>query len=230
MKKQNIFAPIKTATVSKTVMERIKEALINKTLKPGDRLPTETEMCESMDVGKSSVREAVKMLEVLGVVETRQGDGTFISSSIPANSVNPLVFQLLIDSGNNKSIMELRSMFEPAYTLLALKNATEEDIRRIMAACDSFREKVAQGTQNADDDLDFHIAILEATHNSFVIRIGVTVMQLFRASIVNSMRQIPQRAVIDHDRILAAFLKKDEVELHNAIVMSFEGWHSIMEE
>ena len=98
---KEIFKPVRNKSLSKMVMESIKEVLIQKTLKPGDRLPTETELCESLGVGKSSVREAIKMLEVLGVVETHQGEGTYISEKIPENSLNPLVFQLLIDYGNH---------------------------------------------------------------------------------------------------------------------------------
>ena len=97
---KEIFKPVRNKSLSKMVMESIKEVLIQKTLKPGDRLPTETELCESLGVGKSSVREAIKMLEVLGVVETRQGEGTYIAKKIAETSVNPLVYQLLIDDGS----------------------------------------------------------------------------------------------------------------------------------
>ncbi len=128
---KEIFKPVRNKSLSKMVMESIKEVLIQKTLKPGDRLPTETELCESLGVGKSSVREAIKMLEVLGVVETRQGEGTYIAKKIAETSVNPLVYQLLIDDGSVSDILELRRMFEPSYTLLALEKATDEDISRI---------------------------------------------------------------------------------------------------
>jgi len=224
------FIKFKNESVAKSVMEQIQSALINKTLLPGDRLPTEIEMCESMGVGKSSIREAIKMLSILGVVETRQGDGTYICSSIGEHSVNPLVYQLLIDDGNNTNISELRSVFEPAYTILALKKATCEDIKHIKNISESFKQKVEAKTQTADDDLNFHRAILEATHNPLIIRIGPTIMQLFYASIMNSMRQIPNRAVKDHDNILKAFLKKDEKALLEAIYKSFEGWLSMMDQ
>ena len=68
---KEIFKPVRNKSLSKMVMESIKEVLIQKTLKPGDRLPTETELCESLGVGKSSVREAIKMLEVLGISPER---------------------------------------------------------------------------------------------------------------------------------------------------------------
>ena len=162
------------------------------------------------------------------LVETHQGEGTYISEKIPENSLNPLVFQLLIDYGNHADILELRRIFEPAYTKLAMENATEEDVQRLCLACERFESKISQGCQEAEDDLAFHYAILEATKNSFVIRIGKTILQLFQASIGESMRTIPLQALSDHRRILQAFIKKDEQELICAVENSFQGWASVM--
>ena len=219
-----VFKPIKNGSLAKTVMEQIEEAMLNKELSPGDRLPTESELCKRVGVGKSSVREAIKMLEALGVIEIRQGDGTYIASSISEKSINPLVFQLLIDYGNNADILELRSMFEPAYVLLAMEKASRTDINKIKKVHEEFREKVGRGIQTADDDIAFHLAILDATHNAFIIRIGTTIMHLFLASITSSMKNIPQRAVSDHENILNAFIAKDKEALLSAVKQSFEGW------
>jgi len=219
-----VFRPIKNGSLAKTVMEQIEEAMLNKELLPGDRLPTESELCKRVGVGKSSVREAIKMLEALGVIEIRQGDGTYIASSISERSINPLIFQLLIDYGNNADILELRSMFEPAYVLLAMEKASQEDINRIKKVQEEFKKKVGCVTQTADDDIAFHIAILEATHNAFIIRIGTTIMHLFLASITSSMKNIPQQAVTDHENILKAFIAKDKEALLSAVEQSFKGW------
>ncbi len=221
---------IKSGPLSHRVMDEIKSALLNNSLHPGDRLPTETEMSDSLGVGKSSVREAIKMLEILGVVETRQGDGTFITNKQIEQHVNPLVYQLILLQGTNAQIMELRAMFEPAFCKLAVLNVTDEDILNIRKVHKTFCEKVSNGTQQADDDLAFHKAILQATHNPYVIRIGETVMQLFSATIEKSMKRIPERAVADHEAILAAFLSRDEGLLQNTLMASFDGWMSMMDE
>ena len=228
--KKNVFRPIKNGSLAKNVMVQIEEAMLNKELLPGDRLPTESELCRKVGVGKSSVREAIKMLEALGVIEIRQGDGTYIASSISEKSINPLVFQLLIDYGNNADIQELRSMFEPAYVLLAMEKATRDDLKKINRVHEKFKEKVSRGKQTADDDIAFHLAILEATHNAFIIRIGTTIMHLFQASITSSMQQIPDQAIKDHNEILHAFLRKDKKTLLKAIYKSFEGWLSMMDQ
>ena len=223
---KKVFKPIKNGSLAKNVMEQIEEAMLNKELLPGDRLPAESDLCKQVGVGKSSVREAIKMLEALGVIEIRQGDGTYIASSISEKSINPLVFQLLIDYGNNADILELRSMFEPAYMLLAMEKATNDDVNEIRKVHEEFKKKVNRGIQTADDDIAFHLAILESTHNAFIIRIGTTIVHLYQASITNSMKNIPQQAIADHENILRAFIAKDKEALLNAVRQSFKGWIS----
>ena len=217
---------IKTGSVVKMVLKRIEEAVINKELKPGDYLPPETELAENLGVSKSSVREAIKMLEAMGIVEVRQGDGTFIKQKPDANGINTLVFTLLLQQGTSMEIFELREMFEPAYTLMAMKKATSEDIERIKDTITRLEESVKQNKQSADDDLAFHYAILETTRNPYVIKIGSTILNLFKASIGMSMKRIPQIAIEDHKKIFKALCEKDEQALLKAVNDSFEGWKS----
>ncbi|AEE97885.1 FadR/GntR family transcriptional regulator [Mahella australiensis] len=227
---QALTKPVKTGSVVKLILDRIKEALINKELKAGDYLPPEAELAKSLGVGKTSVREAIKMLEAMGVVEVRQGDGTFIKEKCDVNGINSLIFALLIEQGSNIEIFELREMFEPAYMLMAMKKATPEDIELIGDTIKLLEDNIRLGRQQAEDDLAFHYAILNSTHNPFVISIGSTVLELFKASIGTSMKRIPQTAVEDHKKIFKAFCDKNEMELFRAVMASFEGWKSSLEE
>jgi GntR family transcriptional regulator, transcriptional repressor for pyruvate dehydrogenase complex len=227
-KRGSLSTPIRNSSVLAMVLERIKEALINKELKPGDLLPSETELVTNLGVGKTSVREAIKMLQALGVVEVRQGYGTIIKEGAGEELVNPLVFQLLTQQGTNRDILDLRIMFEPAYAQMAMRNATEEDIKAIESEVVNLESKTKSGTQGAEDDLNFHRAILNSTHNPYVIKIGETVLKLFEASIRESVEKIPQTALHDHKEIFKAFCKKDEVELQKAVMNSFKGWTDIL--
>ncbi len=221
---ESLTKPVKTGSVSKLVLERIKEALINKELGPGDYLPSETELAKNLGVGKSSVREAVKMLEAMGVVEVKQGNGTIICDHTDRNSVNSLIFQLILENGSEKDVLDLRMMFETSYTVMAMKNVNTEDIRKIEATIDIFEANIKAGKQEVDDDLNFHYAILESTHNPFVIIIGDTILQLFKTSIYKSVHQMPDVALADHKRIFNAFCVKDEKQVTDAIASSLEVW------
>jgi GntR family transcriptional repressor for pyruvate dehydrogenase complex len=217
---------IKTQNISFHVLERIKNMILNENLRPGSRIPTETVLAERFGVGKSSIREAVKMLEVLGVLDTKHGDGTFIRNEPCAELINPLAYQLLVLERTPNEIIELRAAFEPTFTTMAMKSATEDDIRRIDGTIKNFINNIQLGIQTAEDDLGFHYAILESTHNPFIILIGRTILQLFSASIDRSMHTIPDIAVKDHKKIFEAFRARNEKELLSAIKESYKGWIS----
>ncbi|MEJ2169861.1 MAG: FadR/GntR family transcriptional regulator, partial [Desulfobacterales bacterium] len=196
---------------------------------PGDFLPPEAELAKNLNVGKSSVREALKMLQALGVVEVRRGQGTAICKEPGEESINPLVFQLLMEKRRIQDLIDLRMIFEPGITVLAMKRATAAEIETIRETVVRLQKSIEAGVPVAEDDLAFHFAILEATHNPFVVRIGKTILQLFKSSISTSMRTIPQIALRDHQRIFEAFARHDEGELVEAVVASFEGWKKSLE-
>lgn len=208
------------------VVKKIEEALINREIKPGDFLPPEAVLANDLNVGKSSVREALKMLQAMGVVDIKQGQGTQIRAQLGERLINPLVFQLIIENNHPRDVIELRQMFEPAYTLLAVENATDEDIAIIQEMHDRFERAIRQGTETAEDDIGFHMAILRATHNQFVIRLGQTILELFKPAMIKSLKGNPKAALRDHSRILKAFLSRDADSVRDAIVKSFENWRT----
>lgn len=219
---------MKRPSVVNGIMQLVFDALLQNEIKPGDLLPSETEISEQLGVGKSSVREAIKMLSAIGIVESIQGEGTYIRTNVDESAVNPLIYQMVFMQETNEHIFELRYVFEPAYVQLAMENATQEDKQMIRIAAASLEEKVRLNTQTAKDDIAFHEAILNATHNPLVIRIGRTILQLFEASIQKSMMSIPQQAISDHTYIIEAFESKDPNLLHKAVITSFEGWKKML--
>ena len=223
-KTTSLGTPVKQASVVSRVIERIKEALMEKELQPGDYLPTETELTASLGVSKTSLREAIKMLQALGVVEVRRGHGTKIRERVGGNIIDPLVFQLILASGQTQDIIDFRIMFEPAYTLMAMNRANQTDIDRIAATIDDLETAIQNQRQTAREDLAFHLEVLRSTHNPLVIRVGETIMELFKTSIAYTVRHHPEIALRDHKRIFEAFCEKNEDKLTEAIIHSFQGW------
>ena len=220
----SLTTPVAKGSIVSVLIERIQEALINRELKPGDYLPSETELTKNLGIGKSSVREAIKMLQAIGVVEVKRGQGTVLREHLGDDFINSMIFQLILENGHTEDILDLRIMFEPAYSAMAMERATEEDIERIGRTIERLENAIGNGNPKAEDDLAFHLAILHTTHNPFVIRIGETILQLFKASISFSMKTIPEIALRDHKRIFKAFCEKNEEKLRKAILKSFEGW------
>jgi GntR family transcriptional repressor for pyruvate dehydrogenase complex len=217
-------APVGKDSVVSLVITRIKEALVRKDLRPGDYLPSETELTKSLGVSKSSVREAVKMLQAMGVVEVRRGQGTLVRQHPGPDYISPLVFQLIMEAGYPDDLVELRLMFEPAFSVMAMERATDEDRERIREAMERLERSVQSGSPVAEEDIAFHLAILKATKNPLVTRIGETIFQLFQPSINVSMTHIAARAVQDHRRIFEALCSGDPARLRAAVLKSYDGW------
>lgn len=223
-KTTSLNTPVGQSSVVDLVIERIREAILAQELKPGDFLPTETELVANLGVSKTSVREAIKMLQAQGVVEVKRGRGTKISENIGEGVIAPLVYQLLLARGTIQEIIDFRIMFEPAYTVMAMNRATQEDLDRIAATISDLEDAMKKNRQGASEDLAFHLEILRSTRNPLVIRVGETILELFKISIGYAVTHYPEIAFRDHKRIFEAFRKKDEEKLREAIFLSFEGW------
>jgi GntR family transcriptional repressor for pyruvate dehydrogenase complex len=219
-------APGARISVVGYVLDCIKAAIVRRELKPGDMLPAETELSARLGVGKTSIREAVKMLQAVGAVDIWQGHGTVIRTEPGPDMLSPLVFQLLLKEGTSAELLEFRKLLEPNYTLLAQRKATDADIDDLEQMVVRLEERIANGLQTVEDDLAFHRAILRITRNRYMIAIGETILELFRSSIEKSIRDIPQVAASDHRAIFLAFKSGDPERLHRAVETSHEGWTS----
>jgi GntR family transcriptional repressor for pyruvate dehydrogenase complex len=215
-------------SVAQEVVERIKQSLIRGDLKPGDYLPSESAMTGSLGVGKSSVREAIKMLEAIGVVETRRGQGVVIRQE-PGNSLaDPLAFGMILARGMTSDVLEFRRMFEPCYTLQAMQKATPDDDRKVARAIEAMELAIERGEQTAHHDAEFHRSILYATRNPMTIRVGETLISLIEAALATSMKTLPIQALNDHKAIYEGFKARNEGKVIDAIARSSESWETTM--
>lgn len=223
------LTPVPKQSLSKMVVEKIKEALINGDIKPGDFLPSETELAESLGVGKSSVREAIKMLEALGVVQICKGNGSRVRTCVHASMLNPLIFQLILNSNEERQaqLVEFRKMIEISASLLAIDNATEEDIAKLREIHEQFKTDFNHGKATVDNDMKFHNVIYESTHNPFVVSIGGSIMELFHPSLVIANRDYSRIVTDNHEQILAALEQRDKKAMETAIRDALDAWSSL---
>ena len=113
------------------VIKTFKEQLEKKELRPGDRIPNETELSEMLSVSRGSVREAMKILSALGVIDIQRGNGTFISQPDSLSSMDPVLFSFLLMSPTKKEIMDFRTAVEREVLYMAVQNADDEDIKNL---------------------------------------------------------------------------------------------------
>jgi GntR family transcriptional repressor for pyruvate dehydrogenase complex len=150
----------------KQVMEALADYVDRAALKSGDRLPTERELMATLSVGRSTIREAIRRLEALGVTETRKGSGTFLIKPISAGTIH---MPLSLDTARLRDALlqtlEVRRGIEAEASMVAARRRTSDDLRTIeQKLVEMERVHLATGT-SGPEDLAFHLAVYDATHN-----------------------------------------------------------------
>jgi GntR family transcriptional repressor for pyruvate dehydrogenase complex len=181
------FEPVaKRTTTSKFVLGQIISLLSEGKLQPGDRLPTERELAALLGIGRPSVREALSALVLLGVVEQRQGRGTFLVDRIDRLPVEPYLYQLMLVEGPVfDDLLEVRELLEPAIAFLAAERATDADLAEIQSALELSEHQVASGAgvdAEAVAGAAFHTALARATGNQTLARLVESMRDLLSAT------------------------------------------------
>jgi GntR family transcriptional repressor for pyruvate dehydrogenase complex len=186
---------------------KIKEMILSGELKPGDRLPPEKELGEALGLSRSSLREAVKALEIIRVLDVRRGDGTYVTSLSPSLLLDAMSF--VVDVHQDDSVLELfevRQILEPAAAALATPSITRADVAHL-------RDLLAQvhGTTSVDElvanDIVFHRYISERAGNAYLTRLLDTLSSsTVRARVWRGLTQegSVERTLTEHRAIVDA--------------------------
>lgn len=215
------------------VINNIKYLLLEKKLKPGDRLPNETELSNVLQVSRGSVREAMKILSAFGIIDIRRGDGTYIKNSSNKILFDPLLFNLILADSDIKEFVELREAIEFEVIRLILQNATEEDKKNIELAHMKYLELEKDENIDlktlAEYDIKFHHELGKATNNKLVERIYEFILDFFRPSIekTHNHQEIENSALDSHTHIVEAIKSNDYEKAYNAIKKSIVVWEKL---
>lgn len=205
---------------------RIKEMILAGELAPGDRLPPEKELSERLGLSRSSLREAVKALEVIRVLDVRRGDGTYVTSLEPRLLLEAMSF--VVDLHDDHSVLEIfavRRILEPAAASLAARNADAaglEHLRDIVTSVDDATD--VEGL--VAHDLEFHRSIAEATGNSYLASlIDSLSSHTVRARIWRGITQenAVERTLQEHHAILDAIASGDAELASSLTVVHVSG-------
>ncbi|RIH64939.1 FadR family transcriptional regulator [Mariniphaga sediminis] len=170
---EDLFGKIGTnQTLSQKIERRIEEVIRQKKILPGERLPSELELCQSFAVSRTALREALRRLSARGLIEVKKGSGIFVSEMKIENAIKSLslFYDLKFDSNLVQQIIEVRRIFEPEVVKLAAINRTDKDLKILkgnlndLSACDT------DNTQREVDLINrFHLNVAKATNNPIVI-------------------------------------------------------------
>ncbi|WP_428911950.1 FadR/GntR family transcriptional regulator [Niallia sp. Krafla_26] len=157
--------------IYEVIAEQIKQQIIDGDLKPGDRLPTGKELCEMYGVGRSTVREALSALEIMGLIETRQGEGSTVKTWNPEIMALPNFQDFLISEETVLELMEARKSLEISISRMAAIKRTEEDLNKLEDNLKYMELNLSNPNESKKTDMLFHKLLAQSTQNSIMVHL-----------------------------------------------------------
>lgn len=213
------FEAVKKTKLYEKVAQQIQGLIRDGLLKPGDKLPPERELADTFQVSRSSLRDAIRTLEVMGLVEPRQGEGTVVCELSAEALVSPLSTMLLGKRELVSELLDLRLILEPPLAARAAAHVTAEELDAMEDILRRQKEKVDRGELAVEEDSEFHYAIANAAKNSVVLKVIDVFMDLLRESRARSLQVKGrlQRSFAGHRKILNAIRRRDAAEAEAAM-------------
>jgi len=214
-------------TLYDDVIAQLREVISDGSLRPGDKLPPERQLASQLGVSRATLREALKGLSLMGVIQIKQGEGTFIREDINARLISqPLRFLPPSESDLMLELLETRQAIEPMAAKLAAERAEEKDMCEMREALEEMKSHLSltDTSRTSASDLAFHLTICKASKNSIIYQVERSIQKM----LLNTMKTtifIPSAvgtAMAYHERILAAILNHDSDEAFAATLEHLE--------
>lgn len=199
--------------------DNITDYIIKNDLKPGDRLPPEHELAELLEVGRSTLREAIRMLASRNVLEVRHGAGSFISQKAGVAD-DPFGFSFIKDKRKlTEDLIEFRLMIEPRIAAAAASACTEEEKAGLRAQCEKVEELIRSGVSHAEEDSRLHTMIAVCSRNCVIPKL----LPIITISIDNLIQithaSLREETIRTHRAIVEAICEGDSVAASDAMML-----------
>ncbi|MEV5751586.1 FadR/GntR family transcriptional regulator [Actinoallomurus sp. NPDC052308] len=203
------IAPVpRRAALSDQVIARLRQQITSGTWPVGSRIPTEPELVEQLGVARNTVREAVRALAHNGMLDIRQGSGTYVVATSELSGV----MQRRFAEVGRRDVIEVRGALEAAAAGLAAERRTDEDLRRLDTLLERREKAWTSGDRDAfvDADAAFHLAVVAASHNEVLAELYADLGQVIRESLREHFgAELSPEGYMDHSRLLAAIRAGD---------------------
>jgi GntR family transcriptional repressor for pyruvate dehydrogenase complex len=199
-------APISRKAVSELVVQRILDLIKNGQLTAGEKLPSERDLSGILDISRPTVREALRALSILGVLEIRHGGGVFVSSLEASELLNPLDFFVSLNAQNMGELFDARIEYEPMVAGLAAERISDADLDYLQELLDAQLADPDNAELFHDTDVEFHKTLLNASGNAFLSRVGKMLQVLGDQGrrAFQKEEQVRRQSIADHQVIMEA--------------------------
>jgi GntR family transcriptional repressor for pyruvate dehydrogenase complex len=223
------FQAVRKTRVSEGIIEQIRDLITSGRLRPGDRLPAERDLAKILGVGRSTVREAIRSLESLGILEARAGEGTFLSAA-PTMGRDIISARLFESYDSQHKLFEVRQVIEPDLAALAARRATPDQIARMRKALDEQEQQIKSGASGIAADTEFHSLLAEATGNEILIKIMDSLMGLLKETREASLQhgERPTHSLRQHRAVFRAIEARDAAQAQRKMTEHVRGMEQLV--
>lgn len=230
-----LLEPFENKSVVERIIDRLTQAIFSKELLPGQKIPTEAELCESLRVGRNSVREAIKTMVAMGVLEIRRSEGTFVREGFSERMLDPMIYGLVLSGGDPYSVIELRKLFDTGMLQLALRKRTDAQIDKLRESLAALSRVVRENPHEdaiLREDIAFHRIICEMGHNPLADKISMVIERLTMPSRMQATRRFLERGEFDsfirkHEDMVRIIEERDDSMVARVIDDHYTHWKSV---
>lgn len=201
--------PITQQRVYNTIVEQIRALIEDGTWGPGQKIPSERELAEKLSVGRTSVREALRILEAMRYITTIQGEGVFVRDRAKVSSGINRLLDIIQDDEYLIDLMEARELIESQIAFLAAESASPDDIQKLEGIVDRQERQIRNGRDGRDENVEFHLHLAETTGNLVFAELQQSFLSLAH-EVISEQFKIPGRP-------------EESVEQHRALIRSIKA-------
>jgi len=209
---ETMYQQIHKKKIYEQVADQLIQQIKNGSLKPGDKLSSVEQLAESFRVSRSAIREALSALKAMGLIEMRQGEGTYVRQYDPRALSSTLSHALLMNREDVRQLFEIRRLLETGSAVFAARRRTEEDLERFRYILDQMELYVHDHTRGEQLDWTFHLAIAQAARNHMLVNLLNSVSEI----IITAMQEARQQGLFA-ERSIAERLNREHRAIYDAI-------------
>lgn len=228
--KPSYLKSLRKESVVQSVINVLTDAIRSKELKPGDKIPPEPELAESLGVARSSVREAIKILTYLGVLESKRSEGTFVCDGYKESMIDPMVYGILLNQDSFENLMELREMTEAGMMRLAIEHHEDRELDELESILGEMKKALELKENRVDTffevDNRFHDKIAEMGKNPMADKINKVVRSLTHAVRYQTVSAMilsgkSDKLLDTHVQLFNAIKERDDTDLSEKVRSSY---------
>ena len=228
-----MLKPVEKKKAYEDIVQQIRTLIEEGKLKRNDHLPSERDLSETFRVSRTTVREAIRTLESMKLLQSRQGDGTYVLASSEESLIHPLAVALFNEKDDIRDIFYIRKIIEPHVAELAAENATPQEIEEMERILQQQEESIGHGENIIETDSAFHNLMVKATTNRVMERLIVVLIDLLKQSREKYLMEDENyeraiRSLEGHQRVLSAVKKGDGDAARKSMLSHLEDIEGII--